>query len=286
SCRWPRPLRKRPIVLHRQPDWRQREYDFDQDPLWQTTMPPQAFDAIAWYHCDHLGTPMELTDPHGNVAWAGQYKAWGEVREERSEWSKQHSLGNPIRFQGQYHDHETGLHYNRYRYNDPKVGRFINQDPISYTGGFNLFAYAPNPVEWSDPLGLAAQNQLGTYGSMNGQGNVGDELEVHEFVRHEALVQMGCANKRRRNKDNPSIALTPKEHDQVHVSENALARTHLNVGVNEFQFSGQTGKPTKRQMDVWQGAIRRAGISAAQAKALRKQSARYLKKLNCCCEVG
>ncbi|MDT8927081.1 RHS repeat-associated core domain-containing protein, partial [Pseudomonas taiwanensis] len=124
------------------------------DPLWQTTMPPQAFDAIAWYHCDHLGTPMELTDPHGNVAWAGQYKAWGEVREERSEWAKQHGLSNPIRFQGQYHDHETGLHYNRYRYYDLRAGRFLNQDPISYIGGFNLFVYAPNPVEWIDPLGL------------------------------------------------------------------------------------------------------------------------------------
>ncbi|MGH2435352.1 MAG: RHS repeat-associated core domain-containing protein, partial [Pseudomonas sp.] len=54
----------------------------------------------------------------------------------------------------QYHDHETGLHYNRYRYYDPRVGRFVNQDPISYGGGLNLFAYAPNPVEWIDPLGL------------------------------------------------------------------------------------------------------------------------------------
>ncbi|NES11939.1 hypothetical protein G3O07_22940, partial [Pseudomonas laurentiana] len=30
---------------------------------------------------------------------------------------------NPLRFQGQYYDHETGLHYNRYRYNDPLIGR-------------------------------------------------------------------------------------------------------------------------------------------------------------------
>ena len=148
-------LRKRPIVLHRQPDWRQREYDFDQDPLWQTTMPPQAFDTIAWYHCDHLGTPMELTDPHGNVAWAGQYKAWGEVREERSEWAKQHGLSNPIRFQGQYHDHETGLHYNRYRYYDSKGSRFTSQDPIGLSGGLNLYVYVPSSTQWIDPLGLS-----------------------------------------------------------------------------------------------------------------------------------
>ncbi|MGG7637899.1 RHS repeat domain-containing protein, partial [Pseudomonas sp. ES1] len=109
----------------------------------------------AWYHCDHLGTPMELTDEQGNVAWTGQYKAWGEVREERSAWAKQQGLGNPLRFQGQYHDHETGLHYNRYRYYDPNSGRFICKDPISYSGGINLFEYTINPILWIDPLGLA-----------------------------------------------------------------------------------------------------------------------------------
>uniref|UniRef100_UPI001F343295 RHS repeat domain-containing protein n=1 Tax=Pseudomonas sp. LAM2023 TaxID=2800477 RepID=UPI001F343295 len=108
-----------------------------------------------WYQCDHLGTPMELTDEQGNVAWAGQYKAWGEVKEERSDWAKQHGLSNPIRFQGQYHDPETGLQYNRYRYYDSKTGRFISEDPIGYAGGLNLFAYAPNPIEWIDPLGLS-----------------------------------------------------------------------------------------------------------------------------------
>uniref|UniRef100_UPI001F3085A7 RHS repeat-associated core domain-containing protein n=1 Tax=Pseudomonas sp. LAM2023 TaxID=2800477 RepID=UPI001F3085A7 len=148
-------LRKSPIRLHKQPDWSQREYDFDQDPLWHTEVKPQAFDAIAWYQCDHLGTPMELTDEQGNVAWAGQYKAWGEVREERSAWAKQHGLGNPIRFQGQYHDQETGLNYNRYRYYSPQTGRFVNHDPINYAGGLNLYLYAANPVTWIDPLGLA-----------------------------------------------------------------------------------------------------------------------------------
>ncbi|WP_205297727.1 RHS repeat-associated core domain-containing protein, partial [Pantoea sp. Cy-639] len=148
-------LRKSPIRLHKQPDWSQREYDFDQDPLWHTEVKPHPFEAIAWYQCDHLGTPMELTDEQGNIVWAAQYKAWGEIKEERTDWAKQQGLGNPIRFQGQYHDHETGLHYNRYRYYDPKTGRFIRQDPISYVGGINLFAYAPNPIKWIDPLGLA-----------------------------------------------------------------------------------------------------------------------------------
>ena len=274
-------LRNSPIRLHKQPDWSQREYDFDQDPLWHTDVKPQPFDAIAWYQCDHLGTPMELTDEQGNVAWAGQYKAWGEVKEERSDWAKQHGLANPIRFQGQYHDHETGLHYNRYRYYDPKAGRFVSLDPISYAGGINLLVYAPSPVDWIDPLGLAAEGQLGSYGGLTGPEHKKDDLDAHELVRNKALAQMGCSGGSRMD-SNPSIALTRSQHVNVHRHETALSREHLGTnGKNEFEF-GADGKPSKRQMDVWQGALRKSGMSAAQARRLRKQSNAFLKNMCCC----
>uniref|UniRef100_UPI001F35AE28 RHS repeat domain-containing protein n=1 Tax=Pseudomonas sp. LAM2023 TaxID=2800477 RepID=UPI001F35AE28 len=234
-----------------------------------------------WYQCDHLGTPMELTDEQGNVAWAGQYKAWGEVKEERSDWARQHGLGNPIRFQGQYHDHETGLHYNRYRYYDPKAGRFVSLDPISYAGGINLLIYAPSPVEWIDPLGLAAAGQLGSYGELTGQKHTGDKLDAHELVRNKALEQMGCSDGSRMD-SNPSIALTRSQHVNVHRLETALSREHLGTnGKNEFEF-GADGKPSKRQMDVWQGAVRKSGMSSAQAKRMRKQSNAFLKNMCCC----
>ena len=66
-------------------------------------------------------------------------------------------LLQPHRFQGQIYDNETGLHYNRFRYYDPDAGRFISHDPIGLLGGDNNFQYAPNPVEWVDPLGLSKQ---------------------------------------------------------------------------------------------------------------------------------
>ena len=146
-------LRHQPMRLLAQPSY-EGAYDIDQDPLWTHTPQALPIDVLAWYQCDHLGTPQELTDPTGQIAWSAQYKAWGEVKEQRSEWAQRQGLTNPIRFQGQYHHHETGLHYNRYRYYDPRVGRFVSKDPISYAGGLNLYAYAPNPVEWIDPLGL------------------------------------------------------------------------------------------------------------------------------------
>nr|WP_219999523.1 RHS repeat-associated core domain-containing protein [Snodgrassella alvi] len=61
-----------------------------------------------------------------------------------------------MRYQGQYLDRETGLHYNTFRYYDPDIGRFTMPDPIGLAGGYNLYRYAPNPLMWIDPWGLSA----------------------------------------------------------------------------------------------------------------------------------
>ncbi|MFJ2545091.1 RHS repeat-associated core domain-containing protein [Pseudomonas sp. NPDC087612] len=47
---------------------------------------------------------------------------------------------------------ETGLHYNRNRYYDPGVGRFVGKAPIGFAGGLNINAYAPNPGKWLVPV--------------------------------------------------------------------------------------------------------------------------------------
>ncbi|CAJ0806863.1 Protein RhsC [Ralstonia psammae] len=146
------------MQLHQQPDYALAEYDLDDDPLWTTGLQPQPFDAIAWYQCDHLGTPQELTDEHGEIVWSAHYKAWGQAKEVISDAARKAGIQNPLRFQGQYFDHETGLHYNRHRYYDPSSGRFISKDPIGLQGGLNVHQYAPNPVRWVDPLGLAGYN--------------------------------------------------------------------------------------------------------------------------------
>ena len=104
---------------------------------------------------DHLGTPQELTDSEGRLQWAGHYRAWGELAKANDSDGNAARVEMPLRFQGQYCDAETGLHYNRHRYYDPQLGRFTTQDPISLAGGVNLYQYAPNPVGWVDPFGLS-----------------------------------------------------------------------------------------------------------------------------------
>jgi RHS repeat-associated protein len=136
-------------------------YDIEQDPIWNgdQTPSPVAFaqQEIAYYQCDHLGTPQELTDHEGRIAWSAQYRAWGAAREIISEAGRRAGFANPIRFQGQYCDEETGLHYNRHRYYDPHAGRYVSRDPIGLAGGLNTHAYVANPAGWVDPLGLQGQ---------------------------------------------------------------------------------------------------------------------------------
>lgn len=146
-----------PIELHQTQVWTEKTYSIYKDPLWNTVKQSQGFDDVWFYHCDHLGTPQEMSDQTGAIVWKAEYKAWGECKAEKAKsnfFENSEIISNNIRFQGQYFDEETGLHYNRYRYYSPYVGRFVSKDPIGLLGGFNVYKYAPNPVAWVDVLGL------------------------------------------------------------------------------------------------------------------------------------
>ena len=116
---------------------------------------------IYHYHCNHLSTPQELTNQDGDVIWLSYDRAWGgsfnNIYKPQfiDNWAINESELQPFKFQGQSLDIETGLHYNRFRYYDSDVGMFISRDPIGLLGGSNVFQYAPNPVMWIDPFGLA-----------------------------------------------------------------------------------------------------------------------------------
>jgi RHS repeat-associated protein len=102
------------------------------------------------YVFDQLGTPTEVVDDHGEIAWAGDYTPQGELTAVRVARVQQ-----PFRFMGQYYDEELRWHYNRFRYYHPVLGRFTTPDPLCFAAGVNLYRYAPNSVNWVDPFGLA-----------------------------------------------------------------------------------------------------------------------------------
>jgi len=168
------------------------------------TAEPDAPAAVRYFHNDNIGTPREVSESDGRISWRASYRAWGNtVQVEYPDLApataaalqadpQAEPLHQPLRFQGQYFDAETGLHYNRFRYYDPDVGRYISQDPLGLAGGLNTFAYAANPTVWMDPLGLTADKlarSLAAAGRPVGAGQtphhiVQENCGKNDYVQH------------------------------------------------------------------------------------------------------
>ncbi|MFF3627865.1 putative T7SS-secreted protein [Streptomyces sp. NPDC002164] len=98
---------------------------------------------------DLIGTPTELVDESGALAWRTRTTLWGTTT-----WTRDATAYTPLRFPGQYFDRESELHYNFFRYYDPELARYLTPDPLGLTPADNPVTYVHNPHTWSDPLGL------------------------------------------------------------------------------------------------------------------------------------
>ncbi len=96
---------------------------------------------VLHFHNDLSGLPELLTDAQGRVVWQARYLGWGSTLVEAREPGCLQEQN--LRFQGQYLDRETGLHYNTFRFYDPDVGRFTQPDPIGLSGGHQLMPTPP-----------------------------------------------------------------------------------------------------------------------------------------------
>ncbi|GFM99381.1 putative T7SS-secreted protein [Streptomyces fulvorobeus] len=99
---------------------------------------------------DLIGTPTELIDESGRLAWYTRSTLWGTTT-----WSADSIAYTPLRFPGQYFDPETGLHYNFHRHYDPETARYLSVDPLGISPSPNSGTYVENPLTSADPFGLA-----------------------------------------------------------------------------------------------------------------------------------
>ncbi|WP_437495047.1 RHS repeat-associated core domain-containing protein [Sorangium sp. So ce1014] len=132
---------------------------------------------VLTYVNDHLGTPKELLDPRGLVAWAAAHSAWGKIadvwRDSTSVVNYRTTMESPFRLLGQYADDETGLCCTRFRFFDPETGGWCSPDPLGIAGGLNLFAFGGAPVVDVDPLGLSCRPALNV---PVGSDNIGRDM--------------------------------------------------------------------------------------------------------------
>ncbi|MGV9611254.1 DUF6531 domain-containing protein [Nocardia xishanensis] len=97
---------------------------------------------------DLIGNPVWIADPAtGRTLATASATLWGSTI-----WRGR--VSTSLRFPGQIHDPETGLHYNHNRIYDPDTGRYLTIDPLGLAPARNPSTYPRNPTFWSDPLGL------------------------------------------------------------------------------------------------------------------------------------
>ena len=108
----------------------------------------QAVSETYYYHYDALGSVIALSDSSGDTVQTYEYSVFGQPVASDVDFP------NPYMFAGRRFDIEIGLYYNRARYYNPFIGRFLQADPIGYQAGMNMYAYCwNNPLVYTDPSG-------------------------------------------------------------------------------------------------------------------------------------
>jgi RHS repeat-associated protein len=107
-----------------------------------------------YHHLDAQGSTVGISNSLGRLVQIGVYNAWGEMST-----SNNLGLSGEFRYIGESFDPLSGFYYMRARYYDPRLGRFISQDP--YTGQLNVplsrnrYIYARNnPQRFTDRIGF------------------------------------------------------------------------------------------------------------------------------------
>jgi RHS repeat-associated protein len=104
---------------------------------------------LEFYHSDHLGSPVIVTDESQVVKWSSDYDVFGETVNEEGDGDLKYN---------QKEKDDTGLLYYGARYYNADTGRFITAD--TFKGNLvdlqsqNLYVYVQNnPMKYIDPTG-------------------------------------------------------------------------------------------------------------------------------------
>jgi RHS repeat-associated protein len=135
--------------------------------LYQITETATATNTLT-YHYDYRGSTIALTSDSGIAVDRFEYSLYATLTYRTG------TNDTPFLFNGRYavQTDGNGLLYMRARYYNPYLCRFLNPDPLGFSGGMNFYAYANgNPVSYLDPFGLFSWGKI-AQGSLEVVGGV------------------------------------------------------------------------------------------------------------------
>ena len=111
-----------------------------------------------YYHADGEGSIRLLTDVNGQIANRYDYDSYGQRLSVIESLPLQ-----PYGWKGREWIPGPNIYYNRARFYDPVLGRFMSQDPLGYGGGdWNQYSFGwNNPRNWNDPSGMSVAIEYG-----------------------------------------------------------------------------------------------------------------------------
>jgi RHS repeat-associated protein len=104
---------------------------------------------------DAMGHPRRIVDCNGRTVWnARMHEAYGTLTVD-----DQPELDFAPRWPGHLWVTALSLQYNRHRWYDPRLGRYLESDPLGTAGGVNLYAYVADPTSGVDLCGLSHKDK-------------------------------------------------------------------------------------------------------------------------------
>jgi len=152
----------------------------------------QATSQATFYHFDHIGSTLALTNEAGAVTDAYAYGTYGEPMPGRIGTSTQ-----PFQYVGAYGVRAEGtLYHMRARYYDPVTAHFLSRDPLparlTDLKSLNPYQYASqNPLHYVDPMGSLDRFAHGFEKTiLDGNASVGLQLPL--FSSEPSILNPGA----------------------------------------------------------------------------------------------
>jgi RHS repeat-associated protein len=137
----------------------------------------------AWYLTDKLGSVRDIVSSSGTELDHIVYDSFGNVLTETNATN-----GDRFKYAGMEYDSVTDQYYDRARYYDSAVGRFMAEDPAGFRAGdYNLCRYVDNsPTDAVDPSGQTEEEEE----SQSNDGQLDELLEMRaQAVQDQKMLQ-------------------------------------------------------------------------------------------------